>query len=389
MNYNFDEVIDRRGTCSEKVDGMVNVWGKSDLIPMWVADMDFATPPFILEAIRKRCEHPVLGYTFRSDDYYQSIIGWVKKRYGMSVEKEEINFVPGIVPGLGMAINCFTKPGDKIMIMPPVYHPFAWLVTRNNRRLVECPLKEVDGHYRMDLDLIRRSIKGVRVLILCNPHNPGGVVWKKEELQELAEICADDNVIVFSDEIHADLTLPPYQHLPFAMVSEKARNNSVTFMAPSKTFNMPGVAASHTIIYNEGLRSRFVTYLDAGELDAGHVFAWPAVTAAYTEGEEWLKQCLAYIQGNIDYADAYTKAHTPKIKVMRPQASYLIWLDCRELGLSHEALNAFFVDKAGLALNDGEMFGKEGAGFMRMNVGCPRVTLEKALQQLKAAYEAL
>ena len=383
MDYNFDEVIDRRGTCCEKVDGMVNVWGKSDLIPMWVADMDFATPPFILEAIRKRCEHPVLGYTFRSDDYYQSIIGWVKKRYGMSVEKEEINFVPGIVPGLGMAINCFTKPGDKIMIMPPVYHPFAWLVTRNNRRLVECPLKEVDGHYRMDLDLIRRSIKGVRVLILV-------ILITREEWFGRKKNCRNwPKSVPMTDEIHADLTLPPYQHLPFAMVSEKARNNSVTFMAPSKTFNMPGVAASHTIIYNEGLRSRFVTYLDAGELNAGHVFAWPAVTAAYTEGEEWLQQCLAYIQGNIDYADTYTKAHTPKIKVMRPQASYLIWLDCRELGLSHEALNAFFVDKAGLALNDGEMFGKEGAGFMRMNVGCPRVTLEKALQQLKAAYEAL
>lgn len=218
-------------------------------------------------------------------------------------------------------------------------------MTRNNRRLVECPLKEVDGHYRMDLDLIRRSIKGIRVLILCNPHNPGGVVWKKEELQELAEICADDNVIVFSDEIHADLTLPPFHHTPFAMVSEKARNNSVTFMAPSKTFNMPGVAASHTFIHNEALRERFVNYLDAGELNAGHVFAWPAVTAAYTEGEEWLAQCLAYIQGNIDYVADYVETHIPKIKVMRPQASYLIWLDCRELGLSHEDLNAFFVEK--------------------------------------------
>ena len=389
MNYNFDEVIDRRGTCSEKVDGMVNVWGKSDLIPMWVADMDFATPPFILEAIRKRCEHPVLGYTFRSDDYYQSIIGWVKKRYGMSVEKEEINFVPGIVPGLGMAINCFTKPGDKIMIMPPVYHPFAWLVTRNNRRLVECPLKEVDGHYRMDLDLIRRSIKGVRVLILCNPHNPGGVVWKKEELQELAEICADDNVIVFSDEIHADLTLPPRHHVPFAMISERAKNNSVTFMAPSTAFDMPGVAASHAIIYNEGLHKRFTTYMESCEFGGGHVFAFPAVEAAYSNGTEWLEQCLAYIQGNIDYLDHYLKSYMSMIKALLPMASYLVWLDCRELNLSQQQLEDFFVSHAHLALNSGATFGKEGTGFMRMNVGCPRSVLEQAMKQLKEAYDEL
>ena len=389
MNYNFDEVIDRRGTCCEKVDGMVNVWGKSDLIPMWVADMDFATPPFILEAIRKRCEHPVLGYTFRSDDYYQSIIGWVKNRYGMSVEKEEINFVPGIVPGLGMAINCFTNPGDKIMIMPPVYHPFAWLVTRINRRLVECPLKEVDGHYRMDLDLIRRSIKGVQVLILCNPHNPGGVVWKKEEMQELAEICADGYVIVFSDEIHADLTLPPRHHVPFALISERAKNNSVTFMAPSKAFNMPGVAASHAIIYNEGLHKRFTTYMESCEFGGGHVFAFPAVEAAYSNGTEWLEQCLAYIQGNIDYLDHYLKTYMPKIKAMLPMASYLVWLDCRELNLSQQQLEDFFVSPAHLALNSGTTFGKEGTGFMRMNVGCPRSVLEQAMKQLKEAYDEL
>ena len=389
MKYNFDELIDRRNTNAVKIDEMKDIWGRNDLIPMWVADMDFATPDFVVDAVKKRCEHPVFGYTAKSDGYYNSIINWVKARYGMEIEKKHINYVPGIVAGLGMALNCFTSPGDKVVIMPPVYHPFAWLTKRNNRQLVECPMVFENGEYRMNLELLRSIKKGVRVLILCNPHNPGGVVWKREELEELAEICAEDNILVFSDEIHADLTLPPHKHLPFAMVSEKAKKNSVTFMAPSKTFNMPGVAASHTVIYNDALRGKFETYLEAGELNAGHVFAWPAVTAAYTEGEEWLQQCLAYIQGNIDYADAYTKAHTPKIKVIRPQASYLIWLDCRELGLSHEALNAFFVDKAGLALNDGEMFGKEGAGFMRMNVGCPRVTLEKALQQLKAAYEAL
>lgn len=389
MIYDFDEVIDRTGTSAEKVDGMKNVWGRTDLIPLWVADMDFATPPFVLDAIRRRCEHPVLGYTAKPDSYYRAIVDWVRHRYGMEIEADFLNFVPGVVPGLGMALNCFTRPGDKVMIMPPVYHPFAWLVTRNDRRLVKCPLRLVDGHYCMDLELFRRSIKGVRVFILCNPHNPGGVVWKPEELKVIADICAEDNVIVFSDEIHADLTLPPHRHLPFAMVSEHAKNNSVTFMAPSKAFNMPGMAASHTIIYNEGLRRRFRAYLDAGELDMGHVLVYPAVEAAYAQGEEWLSQCLAYIQGNIDYVDEFLKKNMPKIKAMRPQASYLVWLDCRGLNLEHDALNDFFVSGAHLALNDGEMFGKEGAGFMRLNVGCPRSVLERAMKQLEAAYATL
>ena len=389
MKYNFDEVIDRTGTAAVKIDGMNEVWGRTDLLPLWVADMDFATPPFILEAIRRRCEHPILGYTEKPESYYQAIVGWVKRRYGMEVSKEQLNYVPGIVPGLGMALNCFTVPGDKVMIMPPVYHPFAWLVQRNGRRLVECPLKLENGTYRMDLDLFRRSIKGVRVLILCNPHNPGGVVWTKEELETLADVCAEDNVIVFSDEIHADLTLPPHRHVPFAMISEHARNNSVTFMAPSKAFNMPGMAASHTVIYNEGLRKRFVSYLDAGELDMGHVLAYPAVEAAYTEGDEWLEQCLAYVQANIDYVEAYLQENLPAIQAMRPQASYLVWLDCRKLELSQEALVDFFVSGARLALNDGAMFGKEGEGFMRMNVGCPRSILEQAMKQLKEAYDNL
>ena len=389
MKYSFDEVIDRTGTAAVKIDGMKEVWGRTDLLPLWVADMDFATPPFILDAIRRRCEHPILGYTEKPESYYQAIIGWVKRRYGMEVSKEQLNYVPGIVAGLGMALNCFTAPGDKVMIMPPVYHPFAWLVQRNGRRLVECPLNLENGKYRMDLDLFRRSIKGVRVLILCNPHNPGGVVWTREELETLADVCAEDNVIVFSDEIHADLTLPPHRHVPFAMISEHARNNSVTFMAPSKAFNIPGMAASHTIIYNEGLHKRFEAYLDAGELDMGHVLAYPAVEAAYTQGDEWLEQCLAYVQGNIAYVEAYLRENLPAIQAMRPQASYLVWLDCRELGLSQEALVDFFVSGARLALNDGAMFGKEGEGFMRMNVGCPRSILEQALKQLKEAYDNL
>ena len=389
MNYDFDQVIDRRGTDAIKWDGMKGIWGRTDLIPLWVADMDFATPPFVMDAVKNRCEHPILGYTLKSDSYYQSIINWVDQRYGMKVTAEEINYVPGIVAGLGMAINCFTKPGDEIIIMPPVYHPFKWLTLRNNRVLVECPLQLENGEYRMDLDFLRAHGSNARALILCNPHNPGGIVWKREELETIADFCAENNILVFSDEIHADLTLPPYKHTPFAMISKRALTNSVTFMAPSKTFNMPGIAASHTIIFNKGLREQFEKHLQAGELNMGHVFAFDAVRAAYTNGAEWLDQCLAYIQRNIDYVDEFLKAHAPKIKVIRPQASFLIWLDCRDLGLSQTELNKFFVEGAHLGLNDGEMFGKEGIGFMRLNIASPRSILEQAMAQLSTAYQQL
>ena len=230
MKYNFDELIDRRGTSAIKLEGVPEFWGRTDLIPLWVADMDFATAPFVTEAIRKRCENPVLGYTSKPESYYRAIMDWNKVRYGLEVEREAINFVPGIVPGIGMALNAFTGEGDKVMIQPPVYGPFEWLNTRNGRILVTHPLKLVDGMYRMDMDTFRKQVQGCKVFILCNPHNPGGVVWTEEELRQVADICHEEGVLVFSDEIHADLTLPPHKHRPFASISEKARMNSVTFM---------------------------------------------------------------------------------------------------------------------------------------------------------------
>ena len=389
MKYNFDEVIDRRGTSAIKLEGVKEIWGRGDLMPLWVADMDFATAPFVTEAIKKRCENPVLGYTAKPESYFQAIINWNKNRYGLEVEKEMISFVPGIVPGIGMALNAFTAPGDKVMIQPPVYGPFHWLNERNGRTLVINPLKLVDGMYRMDMDAFREQVKGCKVFILCNPHNPGGVVWTEEELQLVADICHEEGVLVFSDEIHADLTLPPYKHRPFAMVSEKARMNCVTFMSPSKAFNMPGMTASHALVFNPKLRRKFRCFLESCEFDLGHAFAFLAVEAAYSNGTEWLDQCLAYIQGNIDYVDAFTREHTPKVKVIRPQASYLVWLDCRDMELSQEALVDFFVDKAHLALNDGTSFGAEGAGFMRLNIASPRSVLEQAMKQLAEAYVKL
>lgn len=389
MRYNFDEEIDRRGTDSVKYDAVPERWGRNDLLPMWVADMDFRTPPFVVEALRKRLEHEVLGYTFACKGWSESIINWVRQRHGWTVTPEMLTFMPGIVRGLAFALHCFTQPGDKVMVMPPVYHPFFLVTQHNYREVVYCPLDLRDGQYYIDFERFAADVKDCKVLILSNPHNPGGRVWTKEELAKMAEICYESGTLVISDEIHADLTLPPYEHPTFALVSEHARQNSLVFMSPSKAFNMPGLASSYCIIENEALRRKFQAYMEASEFSEGHLFAYLSVEAAYSNGTEWLEQALDYIQGNIDFTDEYLKTHIPAIKMIRPQASYLVFLDCRELGLTQKELVNFFVDGARLALNDGTTFGKEGEGFMRLNIACPRRVLKQALDQLKDAYTNL
>lgn len=271
------------------------------------------------------------------------------------------------------------------MVMPPVYHPFFLVTQRMGREVVYSPLDLKDGHYQIDFDRFRKDIQGCKVLILCNPHNPGGRVWTVEELKRIADICKESNTFVISDEIHADLTLPPYKHHPFATVSEAAAQNSLTFMAPSKAFNMPGLGSSYAIILNEDTRHRFLEFMEAGEFCEGHMLAYIGAAAAYMHGEEWLEQLLDYIKGNIDFTENYLREHIPGIGMIRPQASYLIYLDCRGLGLTQEELVRLFVDKSHLALNDGTMFGEPGRGFMRLNIGCPRSVLEQALKQLEAA----
>jgi cystathionine beta-lyase len=385
MKYNFDEIIDRRGTESVKWDAVSERWGRNDLLPMWVADMDFRTPSFVMNALRKRLEHEVLGYTFACEEWYTSIINWLQSRHGWKVKREELTFMPGIVRGLAFAIQCFTEKGDKVMVMPPVYHPFFLVTEKNKREVVYSPLVLRDGQYYIDFDRFRKDIQGCKILILSNPHNPGGRVWTREELEQIAEICYESKTLVISDEIHADLTLPPYQHITFALVSEKARQNSLVFMSPSKAFNMPGLASSYCIIENKEICRCFQEYMEASELSEGHLFAYLSVAAAYSNGTEWLDQVLAYIQSNIDFTDAFLSEYIPNIKMIRPQASYLVFLDCRTLGLNQKELVDLFVDGAHLALNDGTMFGKEGEGFMRLNVACPRSVLEKALKQLKKA----
>lgn len=387
--YNFDEVIDRRNTHALKTDALKERWGRDDLMPLWVADMDFRTPPFILEAIRKRCEHEILGYTCKHEGYYRAIIAWLKSRFGWKVTPEMINFTPGIVPGLAFAIQCFTREGDRVIVQPPVYHPFFLTTQNNNREVVWNPLILEDGQFRMDFGHLEKIITGCKLFILCNPHNPGGRSWTKEELARLAGICYDHGVPVVSDEIHADLTLPPHRHVPFATVSDKAANNSVTFMSPSKAFNMAGLSSSYCIVPDPALRKKFFAYLEASELTNGHLFSFISVEAAYSNGTEWLEQMLAYVQGNIDFTDNYLRDNIPGVRAMLPEASFLIFLDCRELNLTQEQLVGLFVDKARLALNDGEMFGCQGKGFMRLNVACPRSVLEKALTQLKGACDTI
>lgn len=386
-HYNFDEIIDRKGTSCVKYDGLKNAYqGKENLIPLWVADMDFATPDFIVEALKKRCEHPVFGYTFDDDEYYESIQTWLDYKYHWKTEREWISYIPGIVKGIGLAVQCFTQPGDKVIIQPPVYHPFRLVPTRMGREVVYNPLKLEDGIYKMDFEQLESLIdKDCKMLILSNPHNPGGVVWEKEALVKLAQICSAHGILVISDEIHAEMTYPQFRHHPFATVSEEAAACSVTFMAPSKTFNIAGIVSSYALVPDSRIREKFYSFLEAGELNAGTIFAFTATKAAYTYGAEWLQQMRSYVIENVNFVDEYLKKNIPQIKVYRPQASFLVWLDCRELKLTQPELIQLFEDKAGLALNDGTMFGKEGEGFMRLNIGCPRSILNQALESLKKA----
>ena len=386
MTYNFDEIIDRRNTGSVKVDRCKAIYGSEDVLPLWVADMDFRTPDFIFEAIRERCEHPILGYSMPPKDFYPSLIKWIIDHHQWDVNRQWIGFLPGIVPGLSFAVQSLTEIWDEIIVQSPVYYPFFHVVKNNKRILINNPLKKVNGKYEMDFeDLESKITPKTKLFILCNPHNPGGKVWKTETLKLLAEICSSHNISVVSDEIHADMVLEGNKHTPFASVSESASKISLTFMAPSKTFNMPGLISSSYIIPNMELRSRFVDFMEASELTGGNIFAYAATVAAYEKGEDWRKQMLSYVQGNIDFVVEFLKTNIPQIKPMIPEASFLVWLDCEELGMETDDLFDFFAKKAGLGLNKGTTFGPGGEYHLRLNVACSRLILKKAMQQLSNA----
>lgn len=387
-HYDFDEILDRRNTSSVKHDQLKERFGSDKLLSLWVADMDFRTPDFIVKALKERCDHEVFGYTYAPDDYFESIITWVQYRYNWKITREWISYIPGIVRGIAFALDCFTKPGDKVIIQPPVYHPFRLVPEGLGREVVDNPLKMVNGRYEMDFEHLESIIDPeCKAFILCNPHNPGGMVWTKDTLVRLADICHRHSILVISDEIHAEMVYPGNTQFPFATVSPEAASNSICFMAPSKTFNIAGIVSSYAIVPDETLRERFFSYLEARELGDGTIFAYTATTAAYTYGAEWLQQMRHYVIANGQYVDEYLKKNIPQIKMYPPQASFLLWLDCRELKLNQEELVDLFINGAGLALNDGSIFGKEGIGYMRMNIGCPRSVLEEAMDSLKAAIE--
>lgn len=387
--FNFDQIIDRKGTNALKTDVLKDRFGSEELIPLWVADMDFLSPEAIKEAIIKRAQHGIFGYTCPSQEYYDSIINWVANQHQWNIQQEWISFIPGIVKGIAFVIDCFTQVSDNILIQPPVYHPFKIIPTLHRRSIVNNPLVLEAGQYKMDLTDLKNKISNssCKILILCNPHNPGGRVWTKQELIDLAEVCYNNNILVISDEIHSDLVYASSsnKHIPFASVSPKAADNSITFMAPSKTFNIAGIVSSFALVPNKVLRDKFYNYLHISELSEGHIFAYTAAQAAYEKCEDWLIEAKEYMWKNIQFVDNYLKENVPQIKVIVPEASFLIWLDCRDLKLSQKELVSLFINGAKLALNDGSMFGKEGEGFMRMNIGTPLSIIEEALNKLKKA----
>ena len=389
MKYNFDELIDRRNTGAVKTDLCKKMFGTDDLIPLWVADMDFRTPDFIIDAINNRCKHPILGYTVPDEEYFHSIIRWIDARHGWKLERSWLGFLPGIVPGLAFAVNALTQTGDQIIIQPPVYPPFIHVPSKNDRELIYNPLKVVDGRFEMDLeDLEYKITDRTRMFILCNPHNPGGRTWDADTLIKVAEICHKHGVLVVSDEIHSDMALPGNVHTPFASVSELAEQNSITYMAPSKTFNMAGLVSSSYIIPNSEIQKKFSDFMDNSELANGNIFAYVAAQAAYEKGTEWLSEMISYIQGNVDYIVEFLEKNVPQIKPMIPQASFLIWLDCAGLEMNSHQLQEFMVKEARLGLNKGTTFGPGGEQHLRLNIGCSREVLKQAMEQLKSAINS-
>lgn len=385
--YDFDCVIDRHGTCATKYDGLDQMFGRHDLTPLWIADLDFAVCPDITAALRRRLEHPVLGYSAAPDSYWQSIIDWERELHGFEITREELSFVPGVVKGIALAVNYFTKPGDGIVIQPPVYHPFRMVSEGNHRRVLENPLLRRGDSYEMDLDGLEELVarEHPRMLILCNPHNPVGIQWDADTLRRLASICRRAGMVVVSDEIHGDLMLGARRHIPFASVSDDAAAISVTLGAPSKTFNIPGLVSSWMVVKDPALRRDYYHWLEVNEFNSPVLISTIGAEAAYRHGREWLRQMLVYVEDNVRFVADYLERHVPGVRAVLPQASFLVWLDFRELGLSQQELMRLMLEEAHLALNDGAMFGTQGVGFVRLNVGTPRCVLRRALDSIRDA----
>ena len=389
MSYNFDKTIDRTHTSSVKYDLRQSVFEKDDVIPMWVADMDFETPGIIREAVIRRATHPVYGYTFRETDYYQPILEWMQSHHDWTIGREDVVFTPGVVPAINFAVMAFTRPGDKIIVQPPVYPPIFRAVTDHGRELLNNQLIYEENTYLIDFPLLEEQAKDAAMLILCNPHNPVGRCWNGEELEKIARICLEHQVLVFSDEIHADLVMPGFSHHVFACISPEVADITITAHAPSKTFNLAGLSTSSVIISNPGLRASFSEVIEKMHLGMGNLFGSVASTAAYQYGEPWRLQLIDYLYKNIDFAETFIREYIPALHMFRPEGTYMIWLDFRNFSLDDKTLKYKLIHEAGLGFNPGTDFGPGGEGFMRMNIACPRATLTIALERLRVMLSGI
>ena len=380
--YDFDKVVNRRNTNSAKWDMETD-----DILPLWVADMDFEVAPEISKALKKRAEHPIYGYVKMSDEYYDSIINWVKRRHAWDIKKDWIVFSPGIVPGINLIVNALTEPQDKVILQTPVYYPFYGAIENNGCTILKNPLKFENGRYEMDFEDLEEKFKDpkVKLMILCSPHNPTGRVWTKDELTKLGELCIKNNVTVISDEIHSDLIYEPNKHTPFASISDNFKNNSVVCISPSKTFNLAGLQISSLIIPDEKLRRKVLKVMERSVPLWPNAFGIEASIAAYNEGEAWLKELMEYLNGNLEFLEEHINENMPKIKVIKPVGTYLVWLDFTSLSMTPKELKDFMLKNAKVWLDDGYIFGEEGNGFERINIACPRSTLKEALVRIKNA----
>jgi cystathionine beta-lyase len=389
MKYDFDRIVDRRGTDSVKYDLTGKIFGSQDLIPMWVADMDFEVPGFIRDAIAERNDHPVFGYTYRPDRFFETITSWMKRRHQWEVRPGQISFSPGIVPALNLSVMEFTSPGDRIVVQPPVYFPFFSAVSNHGRELVYNQLVKVDGSYQIDFEHLEEQFRqGVSMFFFCHPHNPVGRVWQRNELEQLANLCVRYNVITISDEIHSDLILFGHKHIPLASLGKEIADLTLTCVAPSKTFNLAGLYTSAVIITNPGLKERYDRMLDAVHVGGGNIFGQVAMEAAYTHGEEWLEQLIAYLEQNFSILENEMKTELPQLEIAPMQATYLAWIDFSFLNKGNEGLKDFIIRKARVGLNDGPMFGPGGEGHQRLNIATPSQILRAGIGRIVEAVQS-
>ena len=384
--YNFDTIVPREHTDCVKYDLRKETFDKEDVIPMWVADMDFETPEFITKAVAERESHPVYGYTVMSEAYYDSVIKWVQTRHKWDILKEWIHFVPGVVPGVNFAIQAFTEKGDGIIIQPPVYFPFADSIKQNGRKVLENQLIFKEGRYTIDFDDLEAKAKEAKMILLSSPHNPVGRCWNREELKTLGDICVRNDVIIISDEIHNDLIIPGYHLIPTATLSEEIADITVTCIAPSKTFNIAGLATSSIIIQNQALREKFQLFTEQIHVSRGNLFGYTASVAAYQNGAPWVDQLMRYVKRNFDFLASFLKAELPLIGIVQMEATYLAWIDFRKTGLSDKKIRRKLIFEAELGLSPGTIFGQGGQGFQRMNLAAPFKTIEAACEKLKKAF---